>query len=645
MAAPLFFTSILAKLLKDLGSTSAHAKKHAAFVGARASGEMVSGFFDGFMQRQSTLRMGQRAGHAVREMVWNAIHDTAYKYGKKTYGTRLASLLSGASTQSLVAGGNLLSLYGGSAESLNATMTSLTNKLGGLRYGDAGFLKTIMMRSNGMMNIFGSGSLGFATPHELLDNFAQIGKDLDIADFNAIADALGVDVATRKVIREGEYDLLKARVSLLNSDIDAQNKLGKQEAKTAMEWERMANLWASKTAPFWESWERWKGNLWENIALNFQQSTLENNKEDRDKFVEDKSEQIDAVLSGNSTWKKEEVAAYLPAIAQRWRETGANRDLILNIARASGVDMTNEKDLQEFFHRFIAYDKSSGLTKITSKSSSVDVVDNEEAMSLGRYYSAIERDRDEIRKDYERKKIEYDIADAEVKALEKQIKIQNDANIRPKRYNYGKISSRPLGLGGSFGYIGPPPMAPADADDTFADPVSKEEFEKIKKENIKKLQEAKEKRDKAKEKLYNRKGLSIIDGHNGLEVYDGSEQKGSTPILPPKNDKPDPNRKGGKNNPIQIIPKVSSNIPISPTLNSNVPAVAKGGIEPQFIKQNNSTVIQMPVNVAMEVNATDKTGEELVAMTGDRIGETIVESAMPHLNTISSNYSSQAAVA
>jgi len=365
MAAPAIFAHIINNLLRGLATMSRVGSKAALKEGANFGNTMTKGLLDGFMQRQVGMSVGRLFGRAAAKKVWNALHDSIYKYGKKTYGTRLASLLSGTSATSLLAGGNILGMFGGSAESLNKTMTSLTNKLGGLNYGEAGFLKTIMMRSNGMMNIFGSGRNGFATAQELLDNFAEIGKSLDIADFNAIADALGVDVATRKLIRDGEYNLLRDRIVALKSDVERQSELGKQQAKTAAEWDRMAQQWASSTAGFWSVWEKFKGSMWETIGTYLLSKKM-GNKDDVSALVEEKKDVIDKIHNGEkTTWNANEINTLLPAIGMRMLQKGGTEDeqegWIRNTIRQMGFDPAEDRDkISEMYARLKEYLATGG---------------------------------------------------------------------------------------------------------------------------------------------------------------------------------------------------------------------------------------------------------------------------------------------
>lgn len=300
MAAPIIFTSIVANLIKGIGTAVRYGGKAGAQQGAKFGGEFAKGFGDSLFKRNSATAMGANAARSIEASFTAIFRDIGYRMSRQTLARQQRGLLAGVSGANITNVGNALSLYGGSGEDFANTIKSLTSQLTGLSYGNAGFLKQAMMYSNGQFNIFGSGRNGFVTAQEALDEFARIGKDMDIGSFNALADVLRVDAATRVAIREGDYELLKTRQYMTSEDERRQKELGFAERKTAANWERMGQLWASRTAPFWESWENFKGSIWNTVGNALERSMRDGNQKLTEETAERNYDTIAKILTGEN---------------------------------------------------------------------------------------------------------------------------------------------------------------------------------------------------------------------------------------------------------------------------------------------------------------------------------------------------------
>lgn len=337
--APIFLR-ITQSLVTGIAFAGKYGGKHAAAAGAKVGGNIVRGFGTGFFKGASAFDIGRSAGLFGKKFIDKLIKIT-YENGRKALRTSQIGSLAGITGKNLIGAENALSPYGGSAETLAKTMMSLTSKLTGLSFGDAGFLKKAMMYTNGRFNIFGSGPNGFATAQETLDEFARLGKDMEIGRFNELANLLGVDVATRKIIRDGEYDLLKTRQFMTSRDEQVQKKLGMQEAQTAAAWNKVGTLFSTRTAPFFEKWESLSGFFGERIASYMEKSGREGDESATRAGTEAKEGALrDALGSGKVRgWGKKEFVD--------------NSDLAIDLIRKqkeAGIEYSDDELYKLFGH-------------------------------------------------------------------------------------------------------------------------------------------------------------------------------------------------------------------------------------------------------------------------------------------------------
>lgn len=249
MAAPAFlpiiskfFSGFTARMAVGLGKEG----KKLTSVADKFVYGFGKGFQDSFYRKANAVRLGQQFSDTIGKMFEHVFGaESAKSLRQEARSSAYSARRIGVSGSGLSGFGQALGMYGGGEGDLTGSIKSLNAKMTGLNYGNAEFLKQLMLMTQGQFNIYGSGPRGFKTGAEMQDEFArwaektQKSGTFDPGVFENVADQLGISGPIRDATLDGEYANMKARRVLTQEEMDNAANMGKAQKRAEIETTRL----------------------------------------------------------------------------------------------------------------------------------------------------------------------------------------------------------------------------------------------------------------------------------------------------------------------------------------------------------------------------------------------------------------------